>query len=84
MRVGRNRNGCKKDVFGLVLILFILHTRMHIIICPFLFRFAEASQVAGGYKHQSIFTPPSVLNNAALNFFCLWCSTLHVFILLFA
>lgn len=34
MRVGRNRNGCKKDVWGHILIFFILHTCMHIIIYP--------------------------------------------------
>ena len=36
-----------------------------------------------GYKHQRIFTPPTVLNNDALNFLCLWYSMLHIFILLF-
>lgn len=34
MRVGRNRNGCKIDVFGPIFILFILHACMYIILYP--------------------------------------------------
>lgn len=34
MRVGRNRNGCKIDVFGPIFILFILYACMYIILYP--------------------------------------------------